>query len=59
VVDISILHPLGPLKVIDIIHTLKVHRNSFNAVSDLNGNGAKLDPSRLLEVSELGDLHSV
>src|SRR4030042_2905283 len=57
--NISVSHPFGPLQIKDIIHTLEIHSNSFDTISDLHWDGIEFDSAGLLKIGELGDLHSI
>jgi hypothetical protein len=59
VVDIAISDLVVPAEIVDVIHTLEVHGDPLEAVSKLSGNKIQRDAASHLEVSELGDLHSV
>ena len=53
------LIPFDPFQVVDIVHPLQVHGDSFAAIGDLDRYGLQLDAARLLKIGELGDLHPV
>ena len=56
---ITVFDLIVPLQIINIIHTLKIHRNSFQTVCQFDGNGVQFNTTGHLEIGKLGDLHSI
>jgi hypothetical protein len=55
----SVLDAPGPLKVIDVVHSLEVHGKPLEAVGKLGGHRLEIDAAHLLEIGELRDFHAV
>jgi hypothetical protein len=62
-IDIAIAdaaeRPVRPDDVEDALDFLQIHRQALEAVSYLAGDRPALQPTKLLEVGELGNLHAV
>ncbi len=53
------LVPARPDEVVHAVHALQVHGEPLEAVGDLDGDGVEVEAAQLLEVRELGGLHTV
>ncbi len=49
----------APHDIVDGIHALHVHGQTLQAIGDFRGNRVALKTAHLLEIGELGDLHTV
>ncbi|KPK27209.1 MAG: hypothetical protein AMJ61_06410 [Desulfobacterales bacterium SG8_35_2] len=45
--------------MVDILHLLQVHGNTFETVGYLDCNGLQVKTACLLEIGELGDFHTI
>jgi len=59
VMDLPVRHAGGPGELVDRLHVAEIHRDALEPVGDLGRDRSEIDPSCLLEVRELGDLHAV
>ena len=58
-VHVAVLDAAAPVEVIDIIDTLDVHGDAFDAVGQLARDRLEVNAAALLEIGELGDFHAV
>jgi len=56
---IAVSHAVSPLKVVDVIHLLQIHRNTLGTIGDFAGNRIERNPADFLEVRKLRNLHAV
>ena len=58
-IHITVAQTISPSEVVNVVHALQVHGQSFEAVGDFAGDGLAVNTADLLEISELGDFHAI
>ncbi len=56
---LSVTYLIVPFQVIDVVNTLQVHGNALQTVGQLYRYGIQLNAARHLEISKLGNFHTV
>ena len=59
VMHIAIGDRIIPFQIVDVVHPLKIHGNSFKSIGEFNGDGIEFNTGCLLKVGELGYFHAV
>ena len=50
---------VGPHQVVDIVHTLQVHRQALQTVGNFAGDGPAVEAADLLKIGKLGNFHAI
>src|SRR5436305_8847855 len=56
---LAVFEPLDPVDLVDALREGEEHGEPLETIGDLGADRLQLQPARLLEVGELGDLHAV
>ena len=50
---------LGPDEVVNAVYLLQIHGDTLDTVGNLSADGVAFEPTHLLEIGKLGDLHAI